>query len=155
VKRLLIRIIFGTTLTALALCAALFAFLWFRGSTVEPCMRTRAAVFEDGKELKDAHVFRGTKREVLLIIPSRSPSAAEIYWPEDNEVGTCNTETLLDLGVVGFQKHDRGRNGTYPCAGAGKQEITQNVQAKDSSLAYNHYDGSANPSVVRRIEIRW
>ena len=138
----------------------IMALAWQRGETCELYLRHSARVFEDGRIVSGAHVFNGSKGHVLLteaqITEAQKPrSAAEIFFPDYSQVLDCEQHTFLDLGAIGLQVHER--NGEYPCAGSGKQEIRQEISSTPASLSFNHWhwDSSTDPMVVRRIEIRW
>ena len=95
---------------------------WRKGDSYELCLRHSADVFQDGRQLDGARVFRGSNGHVVLTLPSR-PSAPYIYWPEVGDVGDCNPHMFLNLVAFGFQKHTR--DGQYPCAGVASRKSTR------------------------------
>jgi hypothetical protein len=117
--------------------------------TYELYIRRSAHVSKDGQELAHARVFKGSKGHLLLMADSMYPRPL-IYWPEVNDVGDCNASTFLDAVVFGLQKHSR--DGHYPCAGGGKQELHLNIALSDDTLAFNTWDW--NSERISRIEIR-
>jgi hypothetical protein len=135
----------------LTIGAALVIAAWRSGDRCEVYLRQRAHVFEDGQEIAGARVFKAASGKVLLTFPDY-PSVPFIFFPEDLEVGECNSQTFLNLGIIGLQEYDRG--GFYPCAGSGKQEIKQDIVSSATSLGFNYWKNTLSPT-VGRVEIRW
>jgi hypothetical protein len=119
------------------------------GDKYELFVRRSARVFQDGHELPGAHLFKGPQGRLLLTLASRR-SAPLIYLPDYREVLECNTQTFLDAGIFGLQK--RSRDGRYPCAGRGKQELEQDVKYSDGALGFNRWS-NARPYAICRMEI--
>lgn len=158
-KSRLRKFIAAISSVTLLLGVVLVADAWHNRDWFEIFIPHPASVFEDGKQVTDVHVFRSAKG-IVLIRFSTDHSTPFLYIPGDQEVLQCNTGTFLDLGAFGIQKRDM--DGYYPCAGAGKQEIEQNVKTTENSLAFSHwgyyrihpYDRTET-QVVRRLEVRW
>jgi hypothetical protein len=132
-----------------AAAAAFAVAMWGSEDTYELYIRSSARVWKDGQELADARVFKGSKDHLLLMVDSddRSPL---IYLPESEDVGACNPSTFVNAVVFGLQKHSR--DGHYPCAGSGKQELIQNIAHSEVAVAFNAWDWNSKKTC--RIEIR-
>src|SRR5262249_2702034 len=120
------------------------------GDRYELFVRRSARVFQDGHELRGAHVFKGPQDRLLLTLASRR-SAPLIYTPDYREILECNSKTFLDAGIIGLQK--RSRDGHYPCAGSDKQELKQDVTYSDSALGFNAWNWDAPGYPICRMEI--
>jgi hypothetical protein len=118
------------------------------GDRYELFVRRSARVFQDGHELPDAHIFKGPQGRLLLTLDSRR-SAPLIYAPDYREVLECNAQTFLDAGIFGLQK--RSRDGRYPCAGSGKQELEQNVAYSNGTLGFNRWSDARRYTTCRMV----
>lgn len=124
------------------------AALWFRENRLEVYLRFSGRVTDGVDRVEGAHTFRGREGHLLVTMPENS-SAPFIYLPEYHQVLLCNSKTFVSTWRIGLQKRDR--DGRYPCAGSGKQEIAQDIERTDHSIAFNSWRNSTKS----RIRVAW
>jgi hypothetical protein len=142
-RRAIVAALAAVSLAAVALCI-----VWLRQNSVEVYVRFSGRVTDAHSAVGGARTFRAKHGHLLTTMPE-SRSAPYIYLPEVGQVLLCNSNTFLSLGVAGLQKRDR--DGRYPCAGSGKQELQQQIERTETSLAFNSWR-NGKPA---RIQVSW